>query len=76
MNNLQSSYDNRHEWCLHYKYILALASVVNYDHKRDATIWSVTYYRLLASLDDDSRVIINNHYMFIIQATVKVHDSE
>jgi hypothetical protein len=71
MNNLQSSYDNRHEWCLHYKYILALASVVNYDHKHDAT-----YYWLLASLDDDSRVIINNHYMFIIQATVKVHDSE
>ncbi len=56
--------------------ILALASVVNYDHNRDATIWGVTYYWFLASFANDSRVIINNHYMFIIQATVKVNDSD
>jgi hypothetical protein len=33
---LESSYD------LYYKCVLALASVVNYDHKHDATISSVT----------------------------------
>ncbi len=29
---------------LYYKVILAIASVVNYNRKHEATIWSVTYY--------------------------------
>ncbi len=36
----------------------ALASVVNYDRKRDTTIWSVK-----------SDIIIGNRHMFILQAT-------
>jgi hypothetical protein len=33
INTLQSSYDNRHKWCLDYKCVLALAIVINYDRK-------------------------------------------
>ena len=38
--------------------ILALASVVNYDHQSDAPIWSVT-----------SSGVNYDHFKFIIQAT-------
>ncbi len=33
-----------------YKCVLAIASVINYDHKCDATIWSNTYSRQLRSV--------------------------
>jgi hypothetical protein len=39
-NILQLSYNNHHEY---YTCVLALASVVIYDHKSDATVWSATY---------------------------------
>ncbi len=60
---LRLSYDDRHELyyytilLLYYKCGLALASVVNYDCKHDA------------SLTDNSKVIIYDHNMFITQAT-------
>ncbi len=41
----------------HYKCVLALASVVNYDHKQMS--------QFEASLTDDSRVIIYGRNMFI-----------
>jgi len=37
------SYVNHHELRQHYKCVLALASVINYHRKHDATIWSITY---------------------------------
>jgi hypothetical protein len=41
INTLQSSYDGRYEYHLYYKCILPVASVVNYDHTHDATIWNI-----------------------------------
>jgi len=31
------------------KFVLALASVINYDHKNDATIWSINLMTLKSS---------------------------
>ncbi len=70
-----SSYDDCHEWCLYHKFVLDLASFVDYDYKHDATIWSVISSTIhlsfsVTSLSDDSRVVIYDCNMFIIQATV------
>ncbi len=65
---LRLSFDNHHEWHLYYKFIQALCIVVNYDRICDATI--------LSTLTDDSRVIIHDDIMFIIQATDLVSNKE